>query len=253
MDQRSLSKGATSVVVAIAVLGSACSTAWTPFQASIYNPAQLFSESTEVRGLRVNLLYGENARMDGLDVGCVNLAGEVDGIQVGVLVNGTRGRVRGLQVPSVVNHAGEVLGGQVAAYNFSRGVVGAQIAGGNQTEGGVTGLQAAVLFNEAESLEGMQIGGLHNRSGAVSGAQLAAGVNQAKEMVGVQISALGNEAEGFVGLQIGGLLNRAEGLRGLQIGLLNLNKGGLLPIFPIVNFGLRDGRASHDSGGLVSD
>ena len=110
MDRGSLPGGATWLVVAIAVLASACSAAWTPFQASLYNPAQLYPESTEVRGLRLNLLYGENARVAGVDLGCVNLAGEVDGVQIGGLVNGTKGRVRGVQVPAGMNHAGSIQG-----------------------------------------------------------------------------------------------------------------------------------------------
>ena len=247
MDRRSLSGGATSLIVAIALLGSACSTAWTPFQASIWNPAQLFTKQTEVRGLRVNVLYGENERVDGIDLGCANFAGELDGVQVGGLVNGTKGRVRGLQVPAVVNHAGAIQGVQVAAYNYAGGVVGAQIAPGNQTDGDVRGLQLGVIFNLAESFKGVQIGGLHNQSGDSSGLQLAAGVNQAKEMSGVQISALGNVAKGFVGLQLGGLLNRAERLKGMQIGLLNINKGGPLPFFPIVNFDFGGSDESHEA------
>ena len=50
--------------------------------------------------------------------------------------------------------------------------------------------------------------------------------------------ALWNEVEEHVtGVQIGGIVNEAEELVGLQIGLLNFNKSGPLPFFPILNFG----------------
>jgi hypothetical protein len=253
MDRRCiLSLGARALVAAIAVLGCACSTTWTPFQGSILNPAQLFSESTDVRGVRVNVLYGKNARVDGLDVGganrvedgvrglqlawLVNVAGELDGVQIGLGYNVTEGRARGLQALSGVNHARELYGLQLLGFNYSRSVVGAQIGPANQAEDHLTGLQLS-LINHAGSINGLQIGGWHNRSGPVNGVQIGGLVNQATELVGVQIGGLGNEAKGLVGLQIGGLVNRAEGLVGLQIGLLNFNKGGLLPVFPLVNFG----------------
>jgi hypothetical protein len=111
--------------------------------------------------LRVNLLYGKNASVYGLDVGFVNLAGEFDGLGVG-FVNKVEERVRGLQY-------------------------------------GVA--------------------------------------NYAREVVGVQIAEISNQSNSVVGVQIGGLVNDAEKLVGLQIGLLNFNKSGPLPFFPIFNFG----------------
>jgi hypothetical protein len=65
--------------LAIALLCSACSTSWTPVQGAILNPEQIFSESTEIRGLRVNVLYGKNASVYGLDVGLWNKVEEVVG------------------------------------------------------------------------------------------------------------------------------------------------------------------------------
>ena len=140
-----------AIVLAIALLCSACSTTWTPLQGAMFNPAQIFSEDIEVRGLRVNALYGKNASVDGLDVG---------------LMNEVEGRVRGVQL--------------AGAANFARKLAGVQLAG---------------IFNRSESV---------------------------------------------VGVQIGGIVNRAEALAGLQIGLLNFNRSGLLPFFPIFNFGFSD-------------
>jgi len=46
-----------------------------------------------------------------------------------------------------------------------------------------------------------------------------------------------NFAPRVTGLQIGALVNKADSVAGLQIGLLNINKNGWLPFFPILNFG----------------
>ena len=40
------------------------------------------------------------------------------------------------------------------------------------------------------------------------------------------------------GVQVAGLLNVADDMKGLQLGLLNFNKNGFLPFFPLFNFGL---------------
>ncbi len=156
-----------TVILAIALLCSACSTTWTPLQGACCNPAQLFSEDTDVRGLRVNVIYGKNASVYGLDVGLwneveervrgiqlagvVNLARELDGISASGLVNKVEERVRGLQL-GVANYAGEVVGVQIAEMaNQSNSVVGVQIGG---------------LVNDAEKLAGLQIGFLNfNKSG----------------------------------------------------------------------------------------
>jgi hypothetical protein len=167
-----------TVILAIALLCSACSTTWTPIQIAVFNPAQLFPESTDVRGLRGSTLYGKNASLYGLDVGLMNEVEE---------------RVRGVQLASVANRAGELDGLGVG------------------------------LANEVEE--------------RVRGVQLAGFVNFAGELAGVQLAGILNRSERVVGVQIGGLVNRAEALAGLQIGLLNFNKSGPLPFFPIFNFG----------------
>ena len=138
------------------MLCSACapSSGWAPFQASFIDPAQIFSESTDVYGLRFNLFYGSNADLYGIDVGLVGSAEAVGGIQ-------------------------------------------------------------GSLANYTEELVGVQIAGVHNKS------------------------------ERVVGLQFASLINETEELTGLQIGLLNFNRGGPLPVFPIVNFGF--GSAPEES------
>ena len=180
-----------AVVLAIALLCSACSTTWTPLQGAMFNPAQIFSEDIEVRGLRVNALYGKNASVDGLDVGLMNEVEE---------------RVRGVQLASLANRAGELDGLGVS------------------------------LANEVEE--------------RVRGVQLAGAANFARKLAGVQLAGIFNRSESVVGVQIGGIVNRAESLAGLQIGLLNFNRSGPLPFFPIFNFGFAgsDDESDEDEG-----
>lgn len=85
------------------------------------------------------------------------------------------------------------------------------------------------------------------RETMVNGAQIGI-IAMTNEVNGVQLSMIANVANDVDGLQIGlsnktrrvgygsqvGLVNVAD--RGLQIGLLNFNKNGFLPFFPLINF-----------------
>jgi hypothetical protein len=171
--------------------------------------------------LRVNVFCGRNASVYGIDVGIgnkveeraggfqaglVNLAGELEGIEAGV-VNKVEERVEGIQV-GLASLAGQLYGMQMSDFNRSRGVAGAQIAS---------------MFNEAEK--------------RIKGVQRVGIVNLAGEIAGAQIAGIHNQSESVVGAQIGGIVNDAENLAGLQIGILNFNRSGPLPFFPIFNFG----------------
>ena len=41
-------------------------------QLALFNPVQIFPEENSITGVRLNLLYGSNASVTGLDVGVVN-------------------------------------------------------------------------------------------------------------------------------------------------------------------------------------
>ena len=139
-----------TVILAVALLCSACSTTWTPLQGAYCNPLQLFTESTDVRGLRVSVLYGKNASVYGLDVGLWNEVEELDGLGVG-FVNKVEERVRGLQY---------------GVGNYAREVVGVQIGGMVSQSNSVVGVQIGGFGNDAEKLVGLQIGLLNfNKSG----------------------------------------------------------------------------------------
>ena len=183
-----------TVLLAIALLCSACSTTWTPIQSAVFNPAQLFPENTDVRGLRVSALYGKNASVYGLDVGLVNEVEE---------------RVSGVQLASIANRVGE--------------------------------------------LDGLDVGLVNEVEERVRGVQLASVANFTGELAGVQLAGILNRSKSVVGVQIGGLVNDAERLVGLQIGLLNFNKSGPLPFFPIFNFGFSGESAEVEESDVGED
>jgi len=67
--------------------GAGCATQRTPLQVSICPPAQLEPVNTEVDGLRLDLPYGENDIVRGLDVGIAGSVNqELAGIQVHALL-----------------------------------------------------------------------------------------------------------------------------------------------------------------------
>jgi hypothetical protein len=61
--------------------------------------------------------------------------------------------------------------------------------------------------------------------------------NSAEDTQGVQLAGLHNRSERIAGIQITSLVNETGDLKGLQIGALNFNRNGVLPFFPIFNFG----------------
>jgi hypothetical protein len=104
-----------------ALISMGCATKRTPLQVSVFPPAQLVSEDTEVDGLRLDIPYGRNDVVRGLDIG---LVGEVTE------------DMTGLQLQLFSSMAKEVKGAQ-----FSFGTI------------------FPPVFNEAESLRGLQCSG----------------------------------------------------------------------------------------------
>ena len=234
-----------TVILAIALLCSACSTTWTPFQGAIWNPAQIFTESTDVRGLRVGVLYGKNASLDGLDVGLVtNVEGRTRGVQSG-FVN-FASEVDGLDIGFVTNVEGRVRGAQCGVANLAAEFDGLNFGGWNNVEKRVRGVQLAGIVNFAGEFDGLEVGLANQVEDRVRGVQLAGVANLAGEVAGVQLAGIYNMTESVVGAQLSGLVNHAEKLNGLQIGFLNFNGSGPLPFFPIFNFGFADESAESE-------
>lgn len=144
-------------VFSIALLCSACASSpdsgWTPFQAALFNPVQIYSEDTNVYGLRLGLPYGTSADVYGIDFGVAGSAKQVTGIEAG-MINTVDEQVKGVQLAMIVNEAGELKGVQLAGIH-------------NKSES-VVGLQITSLVNETENLRGVQIGVLNfNRNGLI--------------------------------------------------------------------------------------
>ncbi len=113
-----------------------------PIQISLINPIQIFPEKTHILGLRLNLLYGKNASVTGLDVGLVNhmTKGQSGGVQFGFLgivesdftgwqdntINITKKKFVGLQA-GIVNSARYMNGIQFGLVNYAENMKGLQI------------------------------------------------------------------------------------------------------------------------------
>lgn len=113
-----------------------------PIQISLFNTLQLYPESQSITGLRINLIYGKNATVKGVDLGLVNhntfglskgyqwgLVGIVDADFLGWqnnAVNMVKGRVEGFQ-SGLVNHAKHASGLQFGFVNYAETMYGLQI------------------------------------------------------------------------------------------------------------------------------
>jgi len=134
-----------------------------PFQIAFVGPTmQLVDDDEDIKGIRLNLIYGVNRNVSGLDIGLINHTnGEMTGVAFGI-VNVTDGDFSGWQSGMV-----------------------------NVTQGQFTGLQWAPwsilsLANFAEAAEGAQIAAAFNRAEYMHGLQLSL-VNVAEDMYGVQV------------------------------------------------------------------
>ena len=196
-------------------------------------------------------LFGETYRIQGVDIGLLNLVtedvrgtqvagvgnvvgNEVHGAQVGGVFSITEGDVQGAQVSGVLNITnGDVRGGQAAGVlNIAEGdVKGGQGAGVFNIAGGsVQWFQGAGVFNIADSGQmGFQGAGVFNILGDdVRGFQGAGVFNIAEGAVhGFQAGGVFNIAEGQVnGFQGSGVANIAgDGINGFQAtGVVNVGE-----------------------------
>lgn len=113
-----------------------------PVQVALVTPLQIVPEGQGVRGIRINLIYGRNTAVSGLDIGLVNqttrgpslglqwgLVGLVDGDFTGWqddFVSVTRGRFTGFQ-SGAVNSAENGTGFQWGAVNIAQTMSGLQL------------------------------------------------------------------------------------------------------------------------------
>ena len=144
----------------------------TAFQLALFHPLQIFGAENDVCGLGLNLIYGRNTNLYGLDVGVANdKTGEVCGAQLGL---GNRaGVLYGVQLGAVSVAHGETVGMQAGVLNWSKGA-------GNAFQCG--------LISIASEYSGFQLGGF-NYADDYEGLQLGV-VNVCNSMTGVQIGLL---------------------------------------------------------------
>jgi hypothetical protein len=128
-----------------------------PFQLALFNPIQIYSEDTPILIVRLNLLYGKNTYVKGLDLGFVN--------------HTTSGTTKGLQHGIVGYNEDAFVGWQNNLISI--------------TEGRFQGYQSGV-FNSVGSGEGFQLGFVNLSQGAFSGFQLSL-VNIAEDLYGLQV------------------------------------------------------------------
>lgn len=146
------------LVLTVMLPGGATAQDEKPFQIALFNPIQIYNEDTPIQIFRLNLIYGKNAYVKGLDLGLVNhtTSGTTKGLQYG-LVGYNEGGFVGWQNSFVNVTEGEVLGLQSAVFNSAGGGEGMQYGLVNVTDARFSGLQVS-LVNIAEDLYGIQFG-----------------------------------------------------------------------------------------------
>ena len=128
-------------------------------QLSLFSPLQIVKPSDSIIGGRLNLIYGKNRRVSGIDIGLVNhttddftgfgygLVHIVDkdalGFQIGV-VNHVKGELVGWQY-SVVNTNGATRGLQLGLVNYSGVMSGVQLGFINYADRVDKGIQIGLI------------------------------------------------------------------------------------------------------------
>ncbi len=127
---------------ALFIFSSPAGAAERPIQLSLVTPVQIFPEKDDITGIRLNLIYGRNVSVTGVDLGLFNhcTGGESKGFQYGLVgivdadfvgwqnnvVNFTRGDFEGLQW-GFMNYAGYANGLQLGFFNYAERMKGLQI------------------------------------------------------------------------------------------------------------------------------
>ncbi|MCB0577834.1 MAG: STN domain-containing protein [Phaeodactylibacter sp.] len=179
----------------------------------------------------VNLLWGTNGGVDGMEVGGFvnNVKRDVRGVQVAGFGSTVGQSVTGTQVSGLFNIIGDTLTGVQASglINIAGHARAVQAAGlSNITNGDFAGVQAAGLFNiSAGNADGIQAAGLFNVSAGKVKTQASSLFNIAGDVQVGQASALLNVGKKVGGFQIG-LINVADTVSGVPAGLLNIIKHG---------------------------
>ncbi len=155
-----------SLLIAAAVCLTALSLSafdTTAFQLSVWAPrVQLVPPEIAVSGLKINLPYGNNSKVTGLDIGLVSVNREQDKVDAQVsalqinLWNSTNGKFSGFQV-GLFNLADSAAGIQIGLFNSTDNIERGFAVGLLNTSQDFRGLEIG-LINYTEFLTGVQIG-----------------------------------------------------------------------------------------------
>jgi len=131
-----------------------------PVQVSLVNPIQIFPEDTAIKGVRLNVIYGKNVAVTGLDIGIINHSGSdgFRGLQYGLVgisdddfigwqnnfINISKGEVQGFQ-SALVNTTPNMSGFQLGFVNHANDMSGFQLGLVNFAERMTKGLQIGVV------------------------------------------------------------------------------------------------------------
>lgn len=128
-----------------------------PFQLGIWAPKfQVVPEEINVSGLRINLPYGGNNSVTGLDLGLAGSSNYASALQVNLIFNRAQEEFAGLQA-SLFNQAGCASGVSLGGFNITddktRGIQIGLINSSMETHG----IQIGAI-NYTEHMTGVQIG-----------------------------------------------------------------------------------------------
>jgi hypothetical protein len=151
-----------SLFCALALGATTAARADSGFQFGFWAPnLQIVDANESVSGLRINIVYGENANVSGADFGIVNsTTGNFKGVGWGPGANLVKGSAVGVQFSAFYSHtAGEFTGWQSGAVSRIEGAGsrGLQTALVSLSEGSFSGVQTG-FFNKATTLKGLQFG-----------------------------------------------------------------------------------------------
>jgi len=199
------------------------SLSWTPAQISLLpTVVQLPTEDAPVKGLSLNLYYGVQPSVSGLQLGLVSeVETDLKGVDLN-MISLTGKDVRGMQFALVNYVEVDAKGVQLGGFsNLTKGALtGAQLSVGNASGSG-RGVQMGFFNSGGTEFGGMQLGAVSLVTGKLRGVQFNGAVSLAMEECS--------------GLQMGMLMNYANAGGCLQIGLLNFSPKGFLPVFPLFN------------------
>jgi hypothetical protein len=143
-------------VLGLVALASAAHAANSPVQIALFSPAQIVSADKSVSGIRLDLIYGKNVNVTGVDWGLVNHdTGTGFAWQAGA-VNLVEKDFTGYQEGWVNMTRGEFTGFQSGLYNQSQSMNGLAFGWVNVTKH-MHGVQVGLL-NMTETMHGLQIG-----------------------------------------------------------------------------------------------